>query len=52
MLYLKLCKIVVEYSDVVFVKVNFDANKDLCKLLGVKVLLYFKFYCGIEGCVV
>ena len=50
-LYPKLCKIAAEYPDVVFVKVNFDANKDLCKSLGVKVLPYFKFYRGTEGCV-
>ena len=50
-LYPKLCKIAGEYPDVVFVKINFDANKDLCKSLGVKVLPYFKFYRGTEGCV-
>lgn len=26
-----------EFPDVVFLKVNFDENKDLCKTLGVKV---------------
>jgi len=50
-LYPKLCKIAAEYPDVVFVKVNFDGNKQLCKSLGVKVLPYFKFYRGNEGCV-
>ena len=50
-LYPKLCKIANEYPDVVFVKVNFDENKDLCKSLGVKVLPYFKLYRGTEGCV-
>lgn len=50
-LYPKLCKIAAEYPDVVFVKVNFDGNKQLCKSLGVKVLPFFKFYRGNEGCV-
>ena len=50
-LYPKLCKIAAEYPDAVFVKINFDENKDLCKSLGVKVLPYFKFYRGTEGCV-
>jgi len=50
-LYPKLCKIATAYPDVVFVKLNFDDNKDLCKSLGVKVLPYFKLYRGTEGCV-
>ena len=50
-LYPKLSKIAKEYPDVIFVKVNFDANKELCRSLGVKVLPYFKFYRGNEGCV-
>jgi thiol-disulfide isomerase/thioredoxin len=50
-LYPKLCKLAREYPEVVFVKVNFDDNKLLCKSLGVKVLPYFKFYRGSDGCV-
>lgn len=50
-LYPKLCKIAATYPDVVFVKLNFDDNKDLCRSLGVKVLPYFKLYRGTEGCV-
>ena len=50
-LYPKLCKIAAAYPDVVFVKLNFDDNKDLCRSLGVKVLPYFKLYRGTEGCV-
>lgn len=50
-LYPKLGKLAKEYPDVVFVKVNFDDNKELCRSLGVKVLPYFKFYRGNEGCV-
>lgn len=48
-LYLKLCKLVVEYLDVEFMKVNFEENKLMCKSLNIKVLLYFYFYCGVEG---
>eukprot|EP00250_Pteridium_aquilinum_P015451 c22585_g1_i1 orf=504-1166(-) len=45
-LYPKLCKLAAEYPDVVFVKINFDENKALCKSLNVKVLPYFHFYRG------
>lgn len=48
--YFKLCKLVVEYLDVEFMKVNFEDNKFMCKSLNIKVLFYFYFYCGVEGC--
>lgn len=32
-----------------FLKVNFDANKSMCKALNVKVLPYFHFYRGADG---
>lgn len=34
---LQLIKLMEQFPDVVFLKVNFDENKDLCKTLGVKV---------------
>ncbi len=38
-----------EYPDVVFVKINFEENKQLAKQLGVKVLPFFQLYHGAEG---
>lgn len=32
-----------------FLKVNFDENKPMCKSLNVKVLPYFHFYRGADG---
>lgn len=37
MLISQLLKLMEQFPDVVFLKVNFDENKDLCKTLGVKV---------------
>eukprot|EP00249_Psilotum_nudum_P001827 c14527_g1_i1 orf=473-1207(-) len=48
-LYPKLCKLAAEHQDVVFLKVNFDENKPLCKTLEVKVLPYFHLYRGANG---
>lgn len=48
-LYPKVCKLATENEDVLFLKVNFDANKPLCKSLGVKVLPYFHMYRGSDG---
>lgn len=45
-LYPKLCKLAAEHEDIVFLKINFDENKALCKSLNVKVLPYFHFYRG------
>jgi hypothetical protein len=34
---LQLLKMMEQFPDVVFLKVNFDDNKAMCKTLGVKV---------------
>lgn len=38
-----------QHPDVVFLKINFDDNRTICKTLGVKVLPFFQFYRGAEG---
>ena len=38
-----------ENPNIVFLKVNFDENKPMCKSLNVKVLPYFHFYRGADG---
>ncbi|XP_073316814.1 thioredoxin-like 2, chloroplastic [Primulina huaijiensis] len=48
-LFPKLCKTADEYPDIMFLKVNFDENKTLCKSLNVKVLPRFHFYRGADG---
>lgn len=48
-LYPKLCRTADEQPDIVFLKVNFDENKTLCKSLNVKVLPHFHFYRGADG---
>ncbi|KAK3242040.1 hypothetical protein CYMTET_48247 [Cymbomonas tetramitiformis] len=48
-LYPKIVKTAQIEKDIVFVKVNFDENKQMCKSLGVKVLPFFHFYRGSEG---
>ncbi|KAF2583699.1 hypothetical protein F2Q70_00034341 [Brassica cretica] len=48
-LFPKLCKTAVEHPDILFLKVNFDENKPMCKSLNVKVLPYFHFYRGSDG---
>ncbi|XP_010536860.1 PREDICTED: thioredoxin-like 2-1, chloroplastic [Tarenaya hassleriana] len=48
-LFPKLCKTAEEHPEILFLKVNFDENKPLCKSLNVKVLPYFHFYRGAEG---
>ncbi|EOA17394.1 hypothetical protein CARUB_v10005688mg [Capsella rubella] len=45
----KLCKTAAEHPEILFLKVNFDENKSLCKSLNVKVLPYFHFYRGADG---
>lgn len=47
--YPKLCRLMDEYPDVVFLKVDFEANRAMCKTLGVKVLPYFHVYHGALG---
>ncbi|KAI8465964.1 MAG: thioredoxin-like protein [Monoraphidium minutum] len=48
-LFPKLHKLLQEYPDVVLVKVNFEANRAMCKSLGIKVLPFFHFYHGAQG---
>jgi thiol-disulfide isomerase/thioredoxin len=48
-LYPKLCKLAGEHEDVVFLKVNINENKSMCKSLNIKVLPFFHFYRGAEG---
>ncbi|XP_018471824.1 thioredoxin-like 2-1, chloroplastic isoform X2 [Raphanus sativus] len=45
----KLCKTAEEHPEILFLKVNFDENKSLCKSLNVKVLPYFQLYRGSDG---
>ncbi|XP_044471627.1 thioredoxin-like 2, chloroplastic [Mangifera indica] len=48
-LYPKLCRTAEEHPEILFLKVNFDENKPMCKSLNVKVLPYFHFYRGADG---
>ncbi|KAG0494238.1 hypothetical protein HPP92_005232 [Vanilla planifolia] len=48
-LFPKLCKIAEEHQDILFLKVDFDANKPMCRRLNVRVLPFFHFYRGAEG---
>ncbi|EPS64408.1 hypothetical protein M569_10377, partial [Genlisea aurea] len=48
-LYPKICKLAEEHPEILFLKVNFDENKSLCKSLNVKVLPYFHLYRGEDG---
>lgn len=45
----QLCKTAEQHPEILFLKVNFDENKSLCKSLNVKVLPYFHFYRGADG---
>ncbi|KAJ3694094.1 hypothetical protein LUZ60_009574 [Juncus effusus] len=48
-LYPKLCRTVQEHPDILFLKVNFDENKPMCKRLNVRTLPHFQFYRGADG---
>ena len=48
-LYPRLIKLAEANPDVLFVKINWDDNKDLAKRLGIKVLPFFQLYRGREG---
>ncbi|KAG8495543.1 hypothetical protein CXB51_013326 [Gossypium anomalum] len=48
-LFPKLCKTAQEHPEILFLKVDFDENKAMCKSLNVKVLPYFHFYRGAHG---
>ncbi|GMH18075.1 hypothetical protein Nepgr_019916 [Nepenthes gracilis] len=50
-LFPKLCRTAEEHPEILFLKVNFDENKPMCKNLNVKVLPYFHFYRGADGLV-
>lgn len=45
----QLCKTIEEHPEIVFLKVNFDENKPMCRRLKVRVLPYFHFYRGADG---
>lgn len=46
---MQLCRTATDNPNVVFLKVNFDENKPMCKRLNVKVLPFFHFYRGADG---
>ncbi|KAF3326877.1 thioredoxin-like 2 [Carex littledalei] len=48
-LFPKLCRTAQEHPEILFLKVNFDENKPMCKGLNVRVLPYFHFYRGADG---
>ncbi|GKV14022.1 hypothetical protein SLEP1_g24957 [Rubroshorea leprosula] len=48
-LFPKLCKTAEDHPEILFLKVNFDENKPMCRSLNVKVLPYFHFYRGADG---
>lgn len=47
--FFQLCKTAEEHPEILFLKINFDENKSLCKSLNVKVLPYFHLYRGSDG---
>ena len=48
-LFPKICRIVAEHEEVIFLKVSFEDNKDMCKNMGVKVLPFFRLFQGAKG---
>ncbi|CAN6541137.1 unnamed protein product [Malus baccata var. baccata] len=46
---ISLCRTAEDHPEILFLKVNFDENKPMCKSMNVKVLPYFHFYRGSEG---
>uniref|UniRef100_A0ACD5TQG9 Uncharacterized protein n=2 Tax=Avena sativa TaxID=4498 RepID=A0ACD5TQG9_AVESA len=48
-LFPRLCRTAKDNPSIVFLKVNFDENKPMCKRLNVKVLPFFHFYRGSDG---
>ncbi|XP_057771933.1 thioredoxin-like 2, chloroplastic [Salvia miltiorrhiza] len=50
-LFPKICRLADQHPEIIFLKVNFDENKPLCKSLNIKVLPYFHFYKGADGLV-
>lgn len=47
--YFQLCRTAKDNPDILFLKVNFDENKPMCKRLNVRVLPFFHFYRGADG---
>ncbi|CAI5513924.1 unnamed protein product [Closterium sp. Naga37s-1] len=45
----KLCMLASKHPDAVFLQVEFDPNKQLCRSLGIKRLPFFHFYRGADG---
>ncbi|CAI5999812.1 unnamed protein product [Closterium sp. NIES-64] len=45
----KLCMLASRHPDVIFLQVEFDPNKQLCRSLGIKRLPFFHFYRGADG---
>lgn len=45
----QLCRTAEDHPEILFLKVNFDENKSMCKSMNVKVLPFFHFYRGAEG---
>ncbi|XP_021736331.1 thioredoxin-like 2, chloroplastic [Chenopodium quinoa] len=48
-LFPRLCRMAESHPEILFIKVNFDENKAMCKSMNVKVLPYFHFYRGADG---
>ncbi|KAL8458508.1 hypothetical protein ACS0TY_036144 [Phlomoides rotata] len=48
-LFPKICRIAEQHPEILFLKVNFDENKPLCKSLNIRVLPCFHFYRGADG---
>lgn len=47
----KMNRLAREYENVVFCKMNFEENKELCHRLGVMSMPTFLYYMGCEGCI-
>lgn len=45
----KMCKVASEFPHVVFLQVEFDRHKQLCKQLHIRQLPFFHFYRGADG---
>ncbi|KAL5546376.1 hypothetical protein UlMin_006063 [Ulmus minor] len=48
-LFPKLCRTAEDHPEILFLKVNFNENKPMCKSMNVKVLPFFHFYRGADG---
>ncbi|KAL5554725.1 hypothetical protein UlMin_042126 [Ulmus minor] len=48
-LFPKLCRTAEDHPEILFLKVNFDENKPMCKSMNMKVLPFFHFYRGADG---